>query len=77
MLDHLAKAVRYVPPRYAGTAYGNAEAYFIDYMNETDRLAFDCFLVRTKDPLGYEPGSPKHRFASRVARMRELMEGAK
>jgi hypothetical protein len=40
-------------------------------MTDAERLAFDFFLVRTGDPLAYEPGTTEHRFRTRVRRMIE------
>jgi hypothetical protein len=40
-----------------------------DQLSKAERLAFDLFLVRTKDPLAWEPGTPESRFGGRVLRM--------
>jgi hypothetical protein len=45
-------------------------------MNAAERLAFDVFLVRTKDPLAYEAGTVEYRFRTRVMRMVNPPEGA-
>lgn len=39
------------------------------YMTVDERLAFDLFLVRTKDPLAWEAGTVTHRWVTRVRRM--------
>ncbi len=44
--------------------------YFMQ-TTEQDRLDFDCFLVRMKDPLANQAGTPEHRFRERVRRMVE------
>jgi hypothetical protein len=38
-------------------------------MTAADRLAFDLFLVKTKDPLAYEAGTTESRFRRRVMAM--------
>ena len=38
-------------------------------MSAQDRLDFDCFLVRMKDELAYQAGTPESRFRERVRRM--------
>lgn len=38
-------------------------------MSAQERLDFDCFLVRMKDPLAYEAGTTEYRFKTRVERM--------
>lgn len=43
-------------------------------MTADERLAFDLFLVRTKDALAYEPGTVENRFRERVQRMARLAE---
>lgn len=45
-----------------------------DRMTQGERLAFDLFLVRTKDALAWEPGTVEHRFKTRVRRMATLAE---
>jgi hypothetical protein len=45
---------------------------FFHMMSREEVLAFDLFLVRTKDPLAWEAGSPESRFRRRVQRMAEL-----
>ena len=42
------------------------------HMTLAERLAFDLFLVRVKDPLAYEAGTTERRFKTRVARMAHL-----
>ena len=44
-------------------------------MSAQDRLDFDCFLVRTNDPLAYEAGTPEYRFGARVRRMVAATKG--
>lgn len=48
-----------------------------DHMSSAERLAFDLFLVKMKDQLAYEPGTPEHRFRTRVQRMVKLSETGK
>jgi hypothetical protein len=38
------------------------------HMSSADRLAFDLFLVRTRDPLAFEVGTVEHRFTTRMRR---------
>jgi len=38
-------------------------------MSDREKLAFDLFLVRTRDPLAYEAGTVEYRFWTRVKRM--------
>lgn len=71
-MDHLAKAAKFVSAYCVGSPYENAIIYHHERMTKTDQLAFDCFLVRMRDALAAEPGTPSHRFATRVARMVEL-----
>lgn len=68
VLDHLAAAVSRV------NVYGRHEArsYFALCMGDTDRLAFDLFLVRMNDPLAFEAGTCEQRFETRVLSMAEL-----
>ena len=40
-----------------------------DHTSERERLAFDLFLVRTRDSLAYEPGTTEYRFRARVLAM--------
>lgn len=80
-IDHLTACVKRVahyakmlPIRYPNEERKHAEEYYRQAMTEADRLAFDCFLVRMKDPLAYEPGTPIHRFVTRALRMFELTQ---
>lgn len=41
-------------------------------MDAEDRAEFDRFLLRMKDPLMWEPGTPYSRFELRVKRMARL-----
>lgn len=66
ILDRLARAVR----RYKAEGKGGIDWEFFN-MSQEERVAFDLFLVRVKDPLAYEPGSVEHRFNVRVMRMAE------
>ena len=47
-------------------------AWTFMHMTPAERLAFDLFLVRVKDPLAYEAGTTERRFKTRVARMADL-----
>ena len=38
-------------------------------MSADERLAFDLFLVKMKDELAWQAGSPESRFRERVRRM--------
>jgi len=64
-----------------GMTVGPAHVYnyrrTFDAMTTAERLAFDLFLVRTKDALAYEAGTVEHRFATRVRRMAVLAETGK
>jgi hypothetical protein len=44
---------------------------FHHVMTAQEKTAFDLFLVRTKDPLAWEPGTTEQRFRQRVQRMAE------
>lgn len=46
-------------------------------MTADERVAFDLFLVRTRDALAYEPGTVENRFRERVQRMARLAETGK
>jgi len=48
------------------------EWVFFQCMDETARVAFDLFLVRTKDPLAYEAGTVEYRFKAKVQRIVDL-----
>lgn len=64
ILDWLALTVKRV--RVYGL--GEAKRAFLaerDYM----RVGFDLFLVRMKDPLAWQAGTPESRFEQRVERM--------
>lgn len=65
ILNLLAETVKRV------RIYGTAEArnVFCRQMSSDMRIAFDLFLVRTKDPLAYQPGTCENRFFERVCRM--------
>jgi hypothetical protein len=64
ILDLLAQACAHVK------VYGLSDTHRVfDRMSEQERLAFDLFLVRTRDPLAFEAGTCEHRFATRVRRM--------
>lgn len=69
-LDHITAAVRQCE------IYGESEAmnYFHRQMSAADRLRFDGFLVKTRDPLAYEPGTCEGRFRTRVIRMLRLKQ---
>lgn len=66
LLDLLAEAVS----RYKREGSRGIDWTF-DHMSDQDRLAFDLWLVRVKDPLAYEPGTTEHRFRTRVRAMAE------
>ena len=65
ILDLLAETVKRVQ------VYGMAEAHnvYCRQVSDSMRLAFDLFLVRTKDPLAWEAGTGEYRFCARVQRM--------
>lgn len=64
ILDLLADTVKHVK------LYGASEARNVyARLPNSLRMAFDLFLVRTKDPLAYEAGTGEHRFCTRVERM--------
>jgi len=42
------------------------------HMTRAERLAFDLFLVRTKDSMAWEAGTTERRFRTRVERMVHL-----
>jgi len=65
MLDLLVETVQRVK------VYGTAEAHnvYCRQMSIDARIAFDLFLVRTKDPLAYQAGMGESRFVERVTRM--------
>jgi len=63
ILDLLAEAVK--KEQIPGHSW--ADVFF--HMSAMERLAFDLFLVRTRDPLAYEAGTVEHRFSTRVRRM--------
>ena len=70
ILDHLAAAIA------RAKVYGRTDirSYFCLHLSSEVRVAFDLFLVRTKDPLAFEAGSCEQRFFTRVSRMLDLTE---
>ena len=48
-----------------GGAYSWHRTFF-QYMTAADREAFDRWLVETKDPLSFEPGTTEHRFRTKA-----------
>lgn len=67
ILDKLAEASQRVLRGDQGGA-----AWVWDHMTSEEHLAFDLFLVRTRDPLAWEAGRPEARFKERVRRMVEM-----
>ena len=65
ILDLLADAARRVR---SGQENGAELVWWLD-MTEAERVAFDLFLVRMGDPLGYQAGPGWLRFWERVRRM--------
>lgn len=75
ILDLLAAAVqdeRNGMRRGEPHVYNWRRVFFL--MTTLERVAFDLFLVRTKDQLAYEPGTVENRFRERVQRMAKLAE---
>lgn len=68
ILDLLAQAVQ---RELAGDA-GGASWVWHRSMSPQEHLAFDLFLVRTRDPLAYVAGTAESRFRARVQRMAQL-----
>ena len=48
---------------------GGASWVWFHGMSDAEHLAFDLFLVRTKDELAWQAGTPFSRFQERVRRM--------
>lgn len=67
LIDHLVKAAKTELRGENGITW----EYF-HVMTQEEKLAFDLFLVRTKDELAYQPGTPESRFRIKVQRMVEL-----
>lgn len=63
-LDLLAEAVK----RFKQEGDRGIDWVFMN-MSKEETLDFDCFLVRMKDPLAWEPGTTEYRFRTRVKRM--------
>jgi len=70
-LDHISAAIA------RAKVYGRSEigSYHARCMSAADRLAFDLFLVKSRDPLAWQAGSPESRFIERCNRMMDLAEG--
>ena len=64
ILDALADGVA----RYRVEGERGADWTWVQLTND-ERLAFDLFLVRTRDPLAWQAGSPESRFRARVKAM--------
>jgi hypothetical protein len=65
ILDFLAEAVN---AELRGDPNGWSWVWFYR-MTAIDRLGFDLFLVKMRDPLAYEAGTPENRFRRRVLAM--------
>lgn len=52
---------------------GRGIAWTFMHMTRQERVAFDLFLVRTKDALAYQAGTVESRFTTRVRRMVEAV----
>lgn len=65
ILDLLADAVQ----GYKQDGEQHIAWVFHHCMTADERLAFDLFLVKMKDPLAWEAGTPERRFYTRVKRM--------
>jgi hypothetical protein len=65
ILDIIVSAVQ----RYKSEGMRGIEWVFDRSMTQEDKLAFDLFLVRTKDSLAFQPGTTEYRFKARVIAM--------
>lgn len=67
ILDFLTDAVhRYIREGEQGIAWT-----FHQCMTGEDHVRFDLWLVKMKDPLAWEPGTPESRFRRRAKAMAE------
>lgn len=73
ILDHITTAIHAenYDVRFSTTRYDIAANYFRTHKKELFP-AFDWWLVKTKDPLSNQPGTPQHRFAQKVWDMAKL-----